>query len=171
MKYRLRQGTAKKLREQFYLSAFLGVIIWLLMAFLFYGDSNPITLFLYLGASVIFLPYIWLKKLKPYFNDLTTNVNSAYVEFAQEEMVVNHFDNLKKFNSQKIEFDIADVVHVKKAFRKDDSVNKVTVTLRNKSKIVIEDFEDMAVLLETLYTKSEALQRQSLDTESKTDDS
>jgi len=160
LKYRLKKGTAKKLREQFYLMVLLAVVIWILMAFLFYGDSNPITLVIYLGASVILLPFLWFKKLKPYFNELNSNVDNAYVEFVADKMIVNHFENLKKFNSQKVEFNVADVVNVKKAFRKDDSVNKITLTLRNRSKIVIEDFEDMTDLLEMLYTKSEKIHGQ-----------
>ena len=161
MKYKLKQDTDKKLREQFYLSLFFTLIIWGLMAVLFYGDENPQTLLIYLVGSVVILPYLYLRKVKPYFENLTDNVNSAYVKIVDNMIVFKHFENLKKYNQDQIEIDIADIVNVKKAFRKDDSVNKVTLTLKDKSKIVLENFEKMTELLEEIYTKSEAVYGQS----------
>ena len=161
MKFKLKQGTDKKLREQLYLGIFLALIIWVLMAFLFYGDENPQTLLIYLAGSIVLLPFLYLRKVKPYFDGLTDNVKNAYVETVDNKIIFKHTENLKNFNQDKIEFDIADIVNVKKAFRKDDSVNKVTLTLSNKSKIVLEDFENMIELLEEIYTKSEAIHGQS----------
>ncbi len=157
MKYRLKQGTAKKLREQYYLIILFWSVIWGLMAVLFYADENPQTFLIYLGLSIVALPYLWLKKIKPYFEALSSNVEDVYLEFKNDLIVFNHFENFKKFSQQRIEFKVTDIVHVKKAFRKDDSANKITLTLNDKTKLQLEDFENMDELLETIFSKSETL--------------
>ncbi len=160
MKYKLKQGTAKKLREQYYLIMLFWVVIWMLMAALFYADENRQTFLIYLAGSVLLIPFLYIRKIKPYLNNLTDNVSNAYLEFVDNKIIFNHFENLKKFGQEKIEFDIADIVNLKKAFRKDDSVNKVTLTLKNKSKITLEDFENMTDLLEAIFSKSEVIHGQ-----------
>ncbi len=155
MRHKLKPGTAKKLREQYYLIMLFWAVIWFLMAALFYADENPQTFFIYLAASIALIPYLIVKKANPYFQNLSMNVDNAYIQLNDKQIVFNHFENFKKFGREKIEFDITDIVHVKKAFRKDNTVNKVTLTLKDKTKVVIQDFEKMEELLETIYSISE----------------
>ena len=157
MKYRLKPGTTKKLREQYYLIMLFWGVIWILMATLFYTDENPQTFLIYLTASLVLIPYLIVKKVKPYFQNLNMNVESAYFEVKNDQIVFNHFDNLKKFAREKIEFNISDIVHVKKAFRKGNTVNKITLTLKNKTKVIIEDFDSMENLIEMIFSESESV--------------
>ena len=157
MKYRLKPGTTKKLREQYYLIMLFGGVIWILMATLFYTDENPQTFLIYLTASFVLIPYLIVKKVKPYFQNLNMNVENAYFEVKNDQIAFNHFDNLKKFGREKIEFKISDIVHVKKAFRKDNTVNKITLTLKNKTKVIIEDFDSMENLIEMIFSESESV--------------
>ena len=87
--------------------------------------------------------------------NLIANTENAFLEIDNKKVIFNHFDNLKHFDRQQIEFQIDDVLGLKKAFRKDDSVNKLTLTVKNKNKvkIVIEDFENMEALVEILMEK------------------
>ena len=158
MKFILKNGTEKKLKEQLYLGLFFAFIIWVLMAFLFIGDNNSRTLIIYFIGSLIIIPILYKKHIKPYFDNLRLNTNNAFLEIEDNKVFYNHFDNLKTFDNELIEFQISDIVNIKKAFRKDDSVNKITLTVNNKKnnkkeKIVIEDFENMQELVRVLTRK------------------
>ena len=159
MQYRLKKTTLKKLKEHLYLSLFFGLIIWLLMAVLFYTDNNPRSIIIYLIGSVFIIPYLYKKQIKPYLVNLAANVESAYFELKDNKIAFNHFDNVKKFGQEKIEFNLLDIVNLKKAFRKDNSVNKITLVLKDKSKVVVEDFEDMESMVEMLFDQHENLQK------------
>ena len=158
MKFKLKNTTSKKLKEQLYLGLFFAFIIWVLMAFLFVGDNNSITLFIYLAGSVVIIPLLYKKHVKPYFENLGANTKNAFLEIDNDSVIFNHFDNLKNFDREQIEFRIADIHDLKKAFRKDDSVNKVTLTVNNpgnnkKEKIVVENFENMENMVELLMER------------------
>lgn len=155
VKFRLKHTAAKKLREQLYLGLFFAFVIWVLMAFLFASDSNPQTIIIYLVGSLFIVPYIYKKHIKPYFNDLADNVQNAFLEIDNNTVTYKHFNNVKHFDRQQIEFQIAEIVNLKKSFRKDNSVNKITLTIDNsqKGKIVVEDFEDMEVMVKILKEK------------------
>ena len=159
MKYSLKDTTAKKLREQLYLGLFFGFIIWVLMAFLFIGDNSQ-TIIIYLIGSAIIIPYLYKKHISPFFKNLDVNTQNAYFEIKENTVIFNHFDNLKQFDQEQIELQIADIVDLKKAFRKDDSVNKLTLTVkgRKKTKIIVENFENMEEMVEILIQKMSALQ-------------
>ena len=165
MKYILKKSTSRKLKEQLYLGLFFAFIIWVLMAFLFIGDNNSKTIIIYLVGSVIIIPMLYKKHVKPYFENLAENTNDAFLEITEDSVVYNHFDNLKIFDQECVQFRISDIVNLKKAYRKDESVNKVTLTVNNpdtnkKEKIVIEDFEDMAQMVQVLMDKINQHQQQ-----------
>ena len=165
MLYRLKKTTLKKLNEQLYLSLFFGLVIWLLMAVLFYSDNNPRSIIIYIIGSIFILPYLYKKQIKPYLKNLAVNVESAYFELKNDKVTFNHFDNVKKFGQEKIEFNLIDIVNLKKAYRKDNSVNKITLVLKDKSKVVVEDFEDMESMVEMLFDQHENLQKMNIEGE------
>ena len=169
MRYRLKDTTAKKLKEQLYLGLFFAFILWVLMAFLFLGDS-PQTIVLYLIGSAIIIPLLYKKHVKPFFDNLKENTRNAFIELDDQKVIFNHFSNIKQFDQQQIEFQISDIVNLKKAFRKDDSVNKITLTVKNprKVKIVVEDFDNMEQMAEDLLQKIAAHGNRAADKSSNT---
>lgn len=164
MRFRLKDSTAKKLREQLYLGLFFGFIIWVLMAILFIGDSTQ-TAVLYLAGSAIIIPYLYQKQIKPFFNELNANTREAFIELDDVRMIYDHFSNKKQFGQQQIEIKFADIVQLKQAFRKDSPVNKITLTVKHpsKDKVVIEDFENMEQMVEMINRSMAAQQTQTPD--------
>lgn len=152
MKFRLKSNTARKLREQLYLGLFLAFVIWVLMALLFAGDSNYQPLIIYIAGSLIIIPYLYKNHVRPYMDELARNIQSAFFEIENGTVTFSHFNNVKQFDQRQITFRISDIINLKKAYRKDESVNKITLTIRNDKKVnvVVENFENMEEMVEIL---------------------
>ena len=164
MKFNLKHDAAKKLNRHVFLAMFFAFIIWVLMAFLFLGDGNSHAIVLYLGGSMVIIPYLFKKHIRPYLQNLAANAENAYFEIDNEKVTFRHFDNVEQFDNQQIDFHIKDIAKLKKSFRKGGSINKITLTVNNKNSnsvnIVVKDFENMQQLVDILMEKMTQVSKQ-----------